>query len=89
MFVFMLAMGAFSSVVLLVAPGLFMNIQRRLLAMIGFPTDLLEPAWQKMPVRLMAAIYLPVCVAGLYYLLVVNPEFFNVSLPAGRLHLHS
>ena len=76
-FVAVLAIGAISSVFMIVAPQTFIDVQRRLCDAIGFPTDLLEPAWKKMPLRVMAAGYLPICIAGLYYLLVVNPDLFK------------
>lgn len=80
MVILSLVMGIVSGMHMVVAPKAFINLQRRLHAMIGFPTELLEPAWRRFPVRLMGALYLPFCIAGLYYLLVVNPAFFEEFL---------
>ena len=80
MVISMLVVGVLSGLFMVVAPKAFIDTQRRLHAMVGFPTERLEPIWQRMPVRLLGALYLPFCIAALYFLLVVNPDFIKESL---------
>ena len=73
----MLVMGAVSSAVMVAAPTQFIALQKRLVHLVGFPEGVFEPFWQRFPLRIVGAVYLAVSIGVLYFLLVVDPDFFN------------
>lgn len=76
-FVAMLVMTAVSSAVMVAAPTQFIALQKRLVHLVGFPEQVFEPFWQRFPLRIIGILYLVVSGGALYFLLVVDPDFFN------------
>ena len=76
-FVAMLVVTAVSSAVMVASPTTFIAVQKRLVNLVGFPEQVFEPFWQRIPFRIVGAVYLAVSIGVLYFLLVVDPDFFN------------